>query len=152
MRAAEIRVVDDIDVARLRRGGAALADQPDQFGGRILHRPDKDGQAARPLRDQGAVIGGVDAVGPVIRLGDDRREGSPRKAEVHFITDLLQAGLNDTEGNGIEAHQVLPTVTRMLPSLSETALSCGSMRIVVSICSRIAGPEIRASSGSFSRA
>ena len=33
---------------------------------------------------------------------------------------------------------MLPTVTRILPSSSETALSCGSIRIVVSICSRIA--------------
>ena len=61
-------------------GRAALADQPDQFGRRILHRPDKDGQAACPLRDQGAVIGGIDAVRPVIRLGDDGREGGPREA------------------------------------------------------------------------
>ena len=80
MRAAKIGIVDDIDVAGLGRGRAALADQPDQFGRRILHRPDKDGQAACPLRDQGAVIGGIDAVRPVIRLGDDGREGGPREA------------------------------------------------------------------------
>ena len=32
MRAAEIGIVDDVDVAGLRRRGLALADQPDQLG------------------------------------------------------------------------------------------------------------------------
>ena len=72
MRATKIRVVDDVYVARLRCSGTSLTDQPDQLGRRILHRPDKDGQTTSPLRNQGTVIGGIDAIRPVIRLGNDR--------------------------------------------------------------------------------
>ena len=152
MGAAKIGIIDDIDVARVRGGRASLADQPDQLGCRILHGADKDRQAARPLRDQRPVIGGVNPVRPVIRLGDHRRKGGAREAEVHFVADLLQSGLNDAEGDRIKAHDALPTETRILPSPSDMAVSCGAIRMVVSICSRIAGPVSRASSGSLSRA
>ncbi len=70
--------------------------------------PTNTGRPPAPLRDQGAVISRIDTVRPVICLGNDRRESRPREAEIHFIADLLQAGLNDAESNGIEAHHLLP--------------------------------------------
>ena len=126
--------------------------QPDQFGGGILHRPDKDRQAAGTLGDQRAVSGGIDSVRPVIRLGDDGREGGAGEAQIHLVAGLLEPGLDDAERNGIKAHDAPPTLIRMLPSASELALSSGCTRMVLSICSRMAGPSSRASSGSASRA
>jgi hypothetical protein len=44
-----------------------------------------------------------------------------------------------------------PISMMMLPSASEVARSPGYMSVVASICSRMAGPVMAASSGSFSR-
>ncbi len=65
--------------------------------------PTKTGRPADALRDQRAVVGGIDAVGAVVGLGDHRREGGAGKGEVHLVADLLQAGLDDGEGDGVES-------------------------------------------------
>ena len=59
--------------------------------------------------DQRAVVRVVDAGRAVVGLGDDRREGGAREGEVHLVADLLQAGLDDRKGDGVErAHGALP--------------------------------------------
>ena len=102
VRAAEIGIVDDIDVALLRRQAASVADHLDDGAGGILHDADEDRQALVALRDQRAVFGRVDAVGAVVRLGDHRREGCTGESEIHLVAGLLQGGLDDGEGEGVE--------------------------------------------------
>ena len=149
MRAAEIGVVDDVDVAFLRRQAASVSDHLDDCLRRILHDADEDRQALRPLRDQRTVYGRVDAVGAVVRLGYDRREGGSAEGQVHLVAGLLERGLDDGEGDGVEGHG-LPTSIRIFPSASPRATSPGSSTVVASICSRIAGPSTTASRGNFS--
>ena len=55
VRAAEVGVVDGVDVARRRWQGRALADALDQRARGVGHRADEDRQAAEPLGDQRAV-------------------------------------------------------------------------------------------------
>ena len=74
MRTAEIGVVDDINIARLRRRHLALTDQADQFAGRILHGANENRQAEFALRNQRPRCAVVNAVRAVIRFGDDRRK------------------------------------------------------------------------------
>ena len=105
VRPAQIGVVDDVDVARFRRGDGPFADQPDQVAGGMLHGADEDRKAAFALRDECAVLGGVDAVGAVVSLGDHGREGGTREGQVHLVADLLQAGLDDGEGQRVHAVQ-----------------------------------------------
>ena len=149
MRAAEIRVVDDVDVAGLRRARPALADQADQLRRRVLHRADEDRQAVLALRDERAGVGGVDAVRAVVGLGDDGGEGGAREGEVHLVADLLQAGLHHREGQGVQGAHAL--ILR-LPIASTTATAPGSITVVASICCTTAGPSMRASAGKASRA
>ena len=96
--AAEVGVVDDVDVAGLGRQGLAGGDALDDVAGRELHGADEDRKPAGSLGDQRAVAGGVDAVGAVVGLGDDRREGGAGEGEVHLVADLLQAGLDRRRG------------------------------------------------------
>ncbi len=149
--AAQIGIVDDVDVAGRGLGGPALADHLDQRGGRILHGADEDRQAPGALRDQRAVLRRIDPVRAVVRLGDHRREGGAREGQVHLVADLLQAGLDDRQGDRVEAHGAPPTVMIRLPSASPVAWQPGSISTVLSICSISAGPSISAAAGSRSR-
>ncbi|OIQ65080.1 hypothetical protein GALL_533630 [mine drainage metagenome] len=137
MRAAQIGVVDDVDITELRRRRHPRRDALDQHPRRILHGADKHRQAPRALRDQRAILGGIDAVRAVVRLGNHRREGRARKRQVHLVADLLQPGLNDGQRNRIN-HGRAPSVMTILPSASPVAKSPGSIRTVVSICSTMA--------------
>ena len=102
VRAAEVGVVDDVDVAGRRRAGLALADQADQLGGGVLHGADEHRQAQLALADQRAGVAVVDARGAVVGLGDHRREGGAREGEVHLVADLLQARLDHGKGERID--------------------------------------------------
>ena len=104
MGAAEVGVVDDVDVAGVGGEGLALGDALDEDAGRELHGADEDRKSAESLGNQRAVEGGVDAVGAVVGLGDHRREGGAGEGEVHLVADLLQAGLDDAEGDRVEGH------------------------------------------------
>ena len=108
MRAAEIGIVDDVDVAGFRRQATAVGDHLDHRFGRILHDADEDRQTLAALRDQRAVDGRVDAVRAVIGLGDDRREGGAGKRQIHFITDLLQGGLQHRKRDRVELCHIKP--------------------------------------------
>ncbi len=152
--AAEIGVVDDVDVAGLGPAGLALGDEADDVAGRVLHRADEDRQAELALGDQRAGVAVVDAVGAVVGLGDDRREGRAREGDVHLVADLLQAGLDDGEGQGVdgggrsvEGH----AFTLRLPMESTVATAPGSMTVVASICWITAGPATEAPMGRASR-
>ena len=151
MRAAQIGIVDDIDVVRLWRRSGSCGDHFDQRAGGILHGPDKYRQATRPLGNQGTVIGGVDPVGTVICFRDHRRESSAREAQIHFVTDLLQAGLDDRERNGVNAHDPAPIWISRLPSAAPSTRSPGGTRVVQSSCSITAGPDSDTSAGRVSR-
>ena len=104
MRAAEIWIVDDIDVAVLRLQAAACGDHLDDGPCRMLHDPDEYGQAFAALGDKRAVEGRIDAVRTIVGLRDDRREGCPREGQVHLVAGLLECGLNDRKRDGVEAH------------------------------------------------
>jgi hypothetical protein len=104
VRAAEVGIVEDVDVALLRRPCPALADGVDHGGHGVLHRADEDRQAQLPLRDQLAGVGGVEAVGAVVRLGDHGAEGGAGERQVHLVADLDEAVADDGEGDGVEGH------------------------------------------------
>ena len=148
MRAAKVGVVDDVDVARFGGQGLPAGDAFDQMAGGELHGAHEDGQAARSLGDERSVGGGIDAVGTVVRLGYHGREGGAREGQVHLVADLLQSGLNDGEGDGVDH---CGTLTMRLASASSVTVQPGSMRVVVSICSMMAGPWIVAERGRWSR-
>ena len=154
MRAAEIGIVDDIDVARLRRQAAAVGDHLDQCLRRILHHADEHRQAPCPLRDQRAVLGRIDAIRAVIGFGNHRRERGAGESKIHLVADLLQGCLDHRKRDGVEfCHvQALPiSIDDISVAESEVARSLGSITVVASSCSRIAGPSITASRGNFSR-
>jgi hypothetical protein len=148
MRAAKVGVVDDIDVVGLRGRGSARRNHLDQGTGGILHGADKDRQAARALRDQRAILGGIDPVGAVVRLCDHGREGRAGEAEVHLVANLLQARLNDRKGDGVDtAHSAAPIWIIRLPSTPPWTRSPGGIRVVQSSCSMMAGPSRVTSAG-----
>ena len=143
--AAEVRVVDREDVALAHRGPGG-----DQVLGRELHGADEDRQTQLALRDQLAVLLGVDAVGAIQPLRDDRAEGRADEGEVHLVADLLQAALHHAEGDGIELAHPLTSRIR-LPMESREARLPGSTTLVQSVCCTIAGPGKDAWSGRRSR-
>ena len=96
--AAEIGVVDDVEIARREVAGAL-----DHRLGAELHGPDEDRQTQLALRDQLAGGGVVDAVGAIERLRDHRAEGGAHEGEVHLVAHLLQTVLDDREGDRIES-------------------------------------------------
>ena len=135
VRAAEIGIVDDVDVAGLRRAGFALADQSDQLGGGILHGADEHRQPQLALADQRTRRLVVDAGGAVVGLGDDRREGRAREGDVHLVADLAERGLDHGQRDGVDgAHGPPPTAMRRLPMASTVAAAPGSITVVASIC------------------
>ena len=75
MCAAEIGVVDDVDVVGLGRCRLAGSDLVDHRLGTVLHGADEDRQAQLALGDQRPVGQGVNAIRAVVGLGDHRREG-----------------------------------------------------------------------------
>ena len=104
--------------------------------------PTKTGRPSSPWAISAPSTAAIDAVGAVVGLGDHRREGRAQEGQVHLVADLLQAVLDDGEGDGIDASSPQPpTATMRLPSrvLTSTRLP-GSMTVVASICSTIAGP------------
>ena len=146
VRAAEVGIVDDVDVAGLGRAGLALADQADQLARRILHGADEHRQAQLALADQRAGRPVVDARRAVVGLGDDGREGRAREGDVHLVADLAERGLDHGQRDGVDgAHAAPPTAMRRLPMASTVATAPGSMTVVASICCTMAGPgEARA--------
>src|SRR5882757_2473333 len=136
--AAQIRVVDDEDVAFAEIGGAI-----DHGLRRELHRPDENRQSQLALSDQFAGVACIDSVRPVEAFGNDGAERRANEGQVHFIADLLQAVLNDRERDRIEPSHVgsFPTLMMMLPDESMCAWSLGSITVVASNCSMIAGPD-----------
>jgi len=102
MGAAEVGVVDDEDVARLHHSCIVAFHPLDDGTGRELHGADEDRQAEFALGDQGPVSRVINAVGAVHALGNHRRERRPDESQVHFVTDLDQAVLDDSERDGIE--------------------------------------------------
>ena len=96
--AAQVGVVDDVEIARREVAGAL-----DHRLGAELHGADEDRQAELALRDELSGGGVVDAVGAVQRLRDHRAERRAHEGQVHLVAHLLQAVLDDREGDRIEA-------------------------------------------------
>ena len=144
--AAEVGVVDREDVA--------LA----YFVGLVAIRcsvencmvPTKTGKPQLALRDQLAVLPGVDAVRAVEPLRDYGAEGRANEGEVHLVADLLQAALHHAEGDGVERAHPLTSRIR-LPMASREARLPGSTTLVQSVCCTMAGPGKDAPSGRRSR-
>jgi hypothetical protein len=133
--AAEIRVVDDPDVAFVE--AALRLGDLDEVLDRELHVGEEDRQAVAALGDRFAGDWMKDAVGAVVRLGDDRRERGVDEMEVHLVADLLEAALDHGESDRI--HHLAPTI--MLARASIFTLMPGSIKVVVSSCSTTAGPS-----------
>ena len=91
MRAAEIGVVDDIDVTRL----GIARDRNDRLGG-FLHRSDENRQAKVALRNQFAVVPVINPVRSVLPFRNDRTKRRSHECQIHFVANLLQAVLDDT--------------------------------------------------------
>src|SRR3546814_16832071 len=72
---AKIGIVDDVDIARLRRQQRHLQRPLDHGLGRELHGTDKNRQAKFALGDQFAGLAVIDAVGAVER-SEERRVGT----------------------------------------------------------------------------
>ena len=140
VRAAEVGVVDGEDVAGLHRLGAR-----DHRLRRLLHGAHEDRQAEIALGDELAGIAVIDAVGAILALGDDGAEGRPHEREVHLVADLLEAVLDHAEGDRVDRicrHGCLTSMTR-LPMWSTSTACPGSITVVASSCSTIAGPMKR---------
>ncbi len=150
MGAAEIGVVDDEDIAWVHRPRPL-----DHRLRRELHGADENRQAEIALGDELAGIAVIDAVGAVERLGDHRAEGGAHEGEVHLVANLLQPVLDHGEGNGVEGGRHWSpravSVTMRLPKASTVTLSPGSITVVASSCSTIAGPMNSAPRGRLSR-
>src|SRR6185437_16324206 len=116
---------------------------------------DEDRQAEIALGDELAGVAVIDAVRAIERLGDDRAEGGAHEGEIHLVADLLQAVLNDRQGDRVEGggHRLsrVATVMTRFPSLSTVTRSPGSMTVVASSCSTIAGPANSEPRGRCSR-
>ena len=68
---------------------------------RLLHYPEEDREPELALCDDLSVVPIVDAVCPVERLGDDRRERRLLMDEVHLARDLPESVLDHRQGNGV---------------------------------------------------
>ena len=99
--AAKIGVVEDEHVARVQRDRVAL-DPLDHRSHRELHGADEHRQSQLALRDQRAILCGVDAVRAVKRLGNHRRERRAHERQIHLVADLVEAVLDHGEGDGVE--------------------------------------------------
>ena len=122
----------------------ALADQPDQLGGRILHGADEHRQAQLALADQRAVVAVVDAVrsGRRPRRSPARRPRARRRCPSRCRP---AAGcLDDRQRDGIDgAHASAPPDgdAQVADRRRPWPRSPGSITVVASICSTIAGPR-----------
>ena len=140
VRAAEIGVIHGENIAGLDRRRAR-----DDGLGRLLHGPDKDRQAEVALGDELAGLAVIDAVGAVLSLGDDRAERRPHEGQVHLVADLLKTVLDDAQRDGVELLCHQPALTSMIRfAILSTSTACpGSITVVASSCSTIAGPMKR---------
>ena len=103
VRAAVIGIVHHVDVARAEIGVAR--DLRDDRAHGEGHRADEHRETVLALHERLAGRRVVEAVGAVMRLGDDRVEGAAHERRVHLRRDLFEAALEDGEGGGIEAHE-----------------------------------------------
>src|SRR4030095_7067531 len=102
------------------------------------------------LGERGAV-GGEQARRSVEALLDDGREGTAKQRRLHLVGDAVELVANDLGGDGVEGfglslgcHGSFPQSAVMIrvPSATTVARQPGSIRVVVSGCSTIAGPRI----------
>ena len=100
MRAAVVRIVEEIGVARLEP--AVARDLVDHGLHGERHRADEDRQAGRALHQRRAGLGVIEAVAGVVRLGDDRIEGGAVERRVHLVGDLDETAVEHRERDGIE--------------------------------------------------
>ena len=102
MRAARVRVVEQIRVAR---GQAAVArDLLDHGPDGKRHGADEDGQPGRPLHQRVACGGVIQAVAGVAGFGNDRVERRAVERCIHLIGDLRQAPVQDGQGDRVGRH------------------------------------------------
>jgi hypothetical protein len=102
MRAAQIGIVDDEDVAWIDLAGIVGFHTLDDRPGRKLHGADENRQSQLALRNQRAVDGVVNPVGTIHSLRNHWRKGRANERQVHFVADLDQAVLDDGQGDGVE--------------------------------------------------
>ena len=146
VRAAGVGVVQDVDVAVAHAVDGIdlehLGDRRDE--GRQMDR-DRAG-----LRERGAV-GGEQAGGSVESFLDDGREGTAQQRRLHLVGDAVELVANDFDRDGVEGfglcrgcHGLFPQSAVMirLPSATTVARQPGSIKVVVSGCSTMAGPRI----------
>ena len=129
VRAAEIGIVDDIDVAGLGRPRLAFADQADQLARGILHGADEDRQAELALADQRAGVLVVDARGAVVGLGDHGREGRAREGDVHLVADLAEARLDHGECERVDRAHGSPCASDLDPQVADVVDDGGGGRV-----------------------
>ena len=101
VRPAEIRIVQDEDVAVIERD-SLLAYPIDHRLRRELHRAHEHRQTELTLCDQLARIAVIDAVGAVERLRDHRAERRAHEREIHLVAHLLQAALDHRQRDRVD--------------------------------------------------
>jgi hypothetical protein len=146
MASAQIRIVHDPNVAGLE-SALPVRGIDDALHGE-LHVCKENRQPIAALRDGLSGLAMKDPVRAVVRLRDDRRDGSVDEVEVHLVRNLLESAAYDGESHGIHHF----TLTRRLPSRSTSSSIPGSTTVVVSLCSTTAGPKNRCPGARCSRA
>ena len=72
MRAAEIGIVDDVDVAGFGFARAALANEAHKIRSGMLHRANEHRQAKLALCNQSSGVPIIDAVSTIVGFGNNR--------------------------------------------------------------------------------
>ena len=134
--ATQVGVVHDPDVAIFE--AALRIGQPNDVLHAELHVGQKHRQTVAALGN-GLARGRVkDAVGTVVGLRDDGRDGRVDEVQIHLIGNLFEAAAHNGQGDWVHGHF---TFTSRLPCTSTVAVMSGSMTVVVSLCSTMAGPS-----------
>src|SRR5262249_28081877 len=88
---------------------------------------------------------------------DDGREGTAQQGRLHLVGDAVELVANDFDGDRVEGlgsgHglSLASAVMMRAPSAATTARQPGSIIVVLSGCSTIAGPRISAPTGKVER-
>ena len=134
MRAAEIGVVEDPDVALAHRLERHVVQQPSHHR-RQRAEMHRDGERLR----QCLALQREQAGRGVQAFLHDGGEGAAHQRELHLVGDAVELVAQHFERDRIDVH-AQPRVSRRLPLSSTVPRQPGSTSVVVSSCSTIAGP------------
>ncbi len=135
MTSTHVSLVHDPDITGLKT--TILVGHFNDFLNGKLHVSQENGQPIATLCNRLTGNGMKDAVSTIIGLGNDGRYRGVNKMQIHFIGYLLKAAAYNRQRYWIHSHF---TFTSKFPRSSTDAFMSGSITVVVSVCSTMAGP------------